>query len=214
MKYININRFFLAVLALSVMLSSFLAYADNTKEDISETVLRLHVIANSDSAADQALKLKVRDRILAESGEIFKETQSRKEAVSKAKEYSSVITAAARDEILKNGCDYDVRIETGNFSFPQKRYGQIFLPAGNYDAVRVIIGSGEGENWWCVMFPPLCFTQGTVKLSEESKAYLKAGLSEGEYSFITDSSNEADIELRFKILEILSALKEKGWAQR
>jgi len=213
MKYININRLFLSVLFISVLLSSFLAYADNTKSDVAESIIRLHVIANSDSDSDQTLKLKVRDRILSEAEHLFNEVDSPEEAIEKVLENSKAITDIARDEILKNNFSYDVRIETGTFPFPQKRYGNLFLPAGNYNAVRIIIGSGEGKNWWCVMFPPLCFTNGTIKLSDDSDSYLKSELTEGEYRLLTDNMAESDIELRFKILEIFSSLTKKDSEQ-
>lgn len=204
-KYINQNRLIIIILTFSVMFSSLAAAAKNAKEDIAQSVVRLHVIASSDSEADQALKLKVRDRILSESAEIFKNAEGPKEALKKANEESERLRLAAEEVISENGYDYKVQVETGEFLFPLKNYGEIMLPAGRYNAVRIVIGEGQGKNWWCVMFPPLCLAKGTVKLSEDSDAYLKSHLTKGEYDLIK-SSSEPTVEIRFKLVEILKKL--------
>ncbi len=206
MKYINPNRFVLSVLFFSVVLSSVMAFADNSKSNISDNVLRLHVIANSNSPEDQSLKLKVRDRIISDANSLFVKAENKEDALLSAKEHLSFLEGSVLDELRRNGSAYDARVEIGSFDFPPKKYGKILLPAGNYNAVRVVIGEGAGKNWWCVMFPPLCFTKGTVELSENCDAYLKSHLSKGEYSLITESA--PDIELRFKTLDILKSLFE------
>lgn len=201
MKYINKNRFIITILVFSIFLSSLVAFANNAKENISDSVVRLHVIANSDSAFDQSLKLKVRDRILLEASEIFKNSSGPTEALEKANSKSEQLRLVAKEVLKENECNLDVKIETGTFSFPAKNYGEIMLPAGNYNALRIIIGEGKGKNWWCVMFPPLCLAKGTVKLSETSDAYLKTRLSDSEYALITCSENPK-VEIRFKLLEL------------
>ena len=205
MKYINQNRLIITILIFSIVFSSLLAYADNAKVNIADSVVRLHVIANSDSDFDQSLKLKVRDRLLKEGSEIFKASKTPEEALEKAKSHKEHLICAAKEVLKENGCDLNVKIETGTFSFPAKNYGEIMLPAGRYNAVRVVIGEGKGQNWWCVMFPPLCLAKGTVKLSESSDAYLKSKLTENEYDLIK-TSDKPQVEIRFKLLELLTKL--------
>lgn len=207
MNYINPKKFYFAVLFLSVFISSILAYTDNAKKNISDSVLRLHIIANSDSEYDQSLKLKVRDRIISDAGELFSNTKSPEDTAFEVKNHLELLENSARDELLKNNSFSDVNIEVGNFFFPQKRYGGLFLPAGNYNAVRVLIGEGKGKNWWCVMFPPLCFTRGVVEIPDDSDAYLKDTLTDGEYSLITDKTMP-EVELRFKILDLFSSRRK------
>lgn len=125
-------------------------------EDISNRVLRLHVLANSDSEQDQALKLKVRDRILAESAGMLDSISNLKEAESAVKSRIPQLKAAAADEIKKQGYDYPVEVELTNMYFTTREYDEVTLPAGNYEALRVTIGKAEGHNWWCVIFPPMC----------------------------------------------------------
>lgn len=127
-----------------------LAYTPNN-------LIRLHVIANSDTATDQALKLKVRDRILAETRPLLEKVSGTEEAARILKASLPRLQAAAQDELRRHGSTYPVQVEMGRFSFPTRAYGTKILPAGEYEAVRVVIGRGNGRNWWCVIFPPLCF---------------------------------------------------------
>lgn len=205
MNYINKNRLIITILTFSIIISSLLAFADNAKSNIKDSVIRLHVIANSDSEPDQSLKLKVRDRILRETSEIFKTANTPSEALEKASAKGEHLRLLAKEVLKENGCNFDVKIQTGTFSFPLKNYGEIILPAGNYDALRIVIGEGKGKNWWCVMFPPLCLAKGTVKLTEESDAYLKTHLTKGEYDLIK-CSDTPRVEIRFKLLDLLSKL--------
>ena len=175
--------------------------------DLSESVVRLHILANSDSAADQALKLAVRDRILSEASYIFENTQDPKAALSAADQNSQLIRGIAEDEIRRQGYSYTASVKVGQFAFPTKVYGDIMLPAGKYNAVRIEIGSGSGKNWWCVMYPPLCFTDGVVSVSDENRQKLKDSLTADEYSLITGKSDRAiPVEIRFKIVEIFQNL--------
>lgn len=201
MNYINKNRLIITVLIFSVVFSSLAAAAKTAKENIADSVVRLHVIANSNSAVDQSLKLKVRDRILSEAADIFQSADLPSEALKTAEAESERLRHAAMSVLKENGCDLDVRIETGTFAFPARNYGEIMLPAGCYNALRVVIGEGMGKNWWCVMFPPLCLAKGTVKLSDEADAYLKTNLSKSEYALIK-STAEPEVEIRFKLLEL------------
>ena len=125
------------------------SYAQNISTDIANNVFRLHVLANSDSEEDQNLKYKVRDSLLKYMREICGNCKNKQEAIS--------LVEKNKDTIRSEGYSYDVNINIGNFEFPTKDYGDISLPAGYYDALRVEIGEAKGQNWWCVMFPPLCF---------------------------------------------------------
>jgi stage II sporulation protein R len=120
-------------------------------------VMRLHVVANSDSEEDQALKMKVRDAVLAELSPVVEGTTSAQEALARAREALPRIEAAAAKVIRDQGASYPVRVELGRTSFPAKAYGSVYLPAGEYMALRVLLGDAEGANWWCVWVPYMCF---------------------------------------------------------
>ena len=180
------------------------SYAQNVSTDIANSVFRLHVIANSDSKEDQELKFKVRDCLLNYMKEICGSCEDKAEAISLVKEHQDEFNAIAKQTILDDGYSYDVKINIGNFEFPTKDYGDISLPAGFYDALRVEIGDAKGQNWWCVMFPPLCFvdvTSGVVP--EDSKEQLEDNLSEEEYALVSEDF-DFKIQFKFKILEFFN----------
>lgn len=160
-------------------------------------ILRLHVIANSNSPQDQALKLKVRDRIL----EVFKtlDFSDAVEAEQQAICHSSLLREAALDVVDAEGYDFDVTVNCGVYPFPQKSYGNITLPKGNYNAVRVVIGEGKGNNWWCVMYPPLCFIDEAVRFDDKSLS----ALSEETRRLITE---KPQINVEFKIAELIKKI--------
>ncbi len=128
----------------------------------AENILRFHVIANSNTAQDQALKLKVRDAVGCKISELANLSESAEETAEIVSQHSDEIIETAKDCIKNEGYEYSVRIEIGEFYFPTKHYTKMSLPAGDYEAVRIIIGEGLGENWWCVLFPPLCFSNGSA----------------------------------------------------
>lgn len=122
-------------------------------------IVRLHILANSDSAEDQALKLKVRDEILNSVNKKSESSENNEKNIEElVKQNKNKFLKIARDTIRKNGYDYDVCAVTGVFDFPARQYGNLYFPKGRYNALKIIIGSGKGHNWWCVMYPPLCFT--------------------------------------------------------
>ncbi|QGU00546.1 Stage II sporulation protein required for processing of pro-sigma-E (SpoIIR) [Candidatus Syntrophocurvum alkaliphilum] len=131
--------------------------------DIGNNVLRLHVLANSDNPSDQILKLAVKDKIVELMNDEFKYIDDVEDAKTLAEKRIPQIKETAEKTIVANGYDYSVEIEVGKHNFPDRSYGNIVLPQGEYEAVRVIIGSGEGKNWWCVLFPPLCLVSATDK---------------------------------------------------
>lgn len=160
-------------------------------DDIEERVFRLHILANSDSEADQSLKLKVRDGLLEYSEEIFNGCTSKGEAIASAKENIDAIQTEAERIVKECGYDYDVKVEVTNASFDTRVYENFTLPAGNYDALRVIIGKGEGHNWWCVMYPQLC-------ISASSAEDFKEELPDGESDMIEGDG----YEIRFGIVDL------------
>ena len=180
------------------------SYAQNISTDISNSVFRLHVIANSDSEEDQNLKYKVRDTLLKHMKELCCGCKNKDEAIKIVKEHLEEFKQIALQTIKDNGYSYNININIGNFEFPTKEYGDISLPAGFYDALKVEIGEAKGQNWWCVMFPPLCFidvTSGVVP--EESKKQLENDLSEEEFALVSEDS-DIKIQFKFKILEFFN----------
>lgn len=204
------KRFILvsALLIIYVCISA-VSYTHAVTTDIADSVFRLHVIANSDSDEDQNLKYIVRDKVIEYMSSISQNASSKEEVIKIAKANLDKIQAIASQTIRDNGYTYSVNVEVGNFSFPSKRYGDITLPPGYYDALRIKIGKAEGQNWWCVMFPPLCFvdvTSGVVP--DESKEIMKENLSKEEFDLISKNSNE--VKVKFKIVEVLQNFTISG----
>lgn len=196
----------LIFLLLIYILISAMSYVNAISTDISNSVFRLHVIANSDSCEDQNLKYLVRDNILSYMNEICKDATSKEEAIKIANDNLDIFKEIAKQTVIDNGYNYDVNVEIGNFSFPTKTYGDISLPSGFYDALRIKIGEANGQNWWCVMFPPLCFVDVSSGIvPEDSKETMKSELSDEEFSLI--SSNDSDIKFKFKLVEMLQNAK-------
>lgn len=182
-------------------------YVSAVSNNLSEAVFRLHVLANSDSAEDQALKLKVRDSLLNYMNDICSNCTTKEEAISLANENKKNFQQIAEQTISENGYNYPVKINIDNFYFPTKNYGDITLPAGFYDALHVEIGEAKGKNWWCVMFPSLCFIDVSSGIVDDSaKENLEKNLEEESYSIISDKNN-SEIKLKFKLIELFA---EKG----
>ena len=210
LKFINfgfIKRFLIVLILFSFFIFiSAASYVNAVSEDIAQSVFRLHVIANSDSKEDQDLKYKVRDKVLEYMNEISMDCSSKEEVILLAEEHKEEFKKIAEDVIKENGYDYTVNISIGNFDFPTKTYGDISLPAGEYDALRIEIGEAKGQNWWCVMFPPLCFvdvTSGVVL--DESKEVMKENLNDEEYNLISDKES-SDIQFKFSLIEFFKGI--------
>ena len=186
-----------------------LNFSMDVNSSLSQGIVRLHVIANSDSDGDQLIKLKVRDAILKQANAEF---TKKSEVATQLDSYKQI----AESVIRECGCDYAVDVQYGNFKFPTKHYDNISLPAGNYDAVRVIIGDGKGQNWWCVLFPPLCFVDGTTDDSDAAKK-MRSMLSNSEYDIITAKSKDVSVpvNIKFKIVEVYGKLsgRDKVYAK-
>ena len=189
----------LILLFLYIFVCAF-SYVNAVSSDIANSVFRLHVIANSDEKEDQELKLKVRDNVLSYMNKICENTTSKEDAILIANKHIDEFKEIALNTIHENGYDYSVNIRIGNFSFPTKTYGDISLPAGYYDALRIEIGEANGQNWWCVMFPPLCFVDVSSGIvPDESKQTMKSDLSDEEFSLISDNE-DSNIKFKFKLI--------------
>lgn len=208
------NKLKLVEIALLVGLAAFLAsggLALRAQTQLAERVVRLHVLANSDGEEDQELKLLVRDRVLARATELLTQAGNRAEAESLLRRELPELEALAARELRANGCDYPVTAELTDTEFPTREYDGFTLPAGEYLALRVVIGEGAGRNWWCVVFPPLC----TAASAEVPAAALAAGLTEDQVGLITEE--DRGYVLKFKTVEwweqFRSQLAEKGFAK-
>ena len=215
MKKFKYNLYFKRCLIILFLLTLFIyisaiSYVHAVSNDISESVFRLHVIANSDSVEDQNLKYKVRDNVINYMNSLCSSAASKEEAIKLAKEHTDEFYNIAKQTVIDNGYSYDIKINIGNFDFPTKQYGDISLPAGSYDALRIEIGKANGQNWWCVMFPPLCFVDVSSGIvPEESKETIKKSLSnEEEYVLINEDKN-TDIKFKFILIEIFQNVKIK-----
>lgn len=174
-------------------------------EEVKDTLIRFHVIANSDTDKDQELKLKVRDKVIEYLYPYLKDSNSLDESRKIIKEQERNIRDIADKVILDNGYSYSVKTELSHENFPEKSYGNIILPQGNYEAFRIIIGNGKGQNWWCVMFPPLCFidiTKGKVE-EDESRKELDEQIEKEK-----ESHEEEDEEpvIGFKLFEFIKSI--------
>ncbi len=163
-------------------------------ESISEKILRLHIIANSDSKEDQELKLKIRDKILSEYGEQLSIKNNIEEAQREIVRNIDKIKLTAQNEVCKNGFDYKINTEVINMYFGPRQYSNITLPSGFYDALRITIGEGKGKNWWCVMFPPICLA------ATEEKSDLQDILTPSEMDLVT---NNQEYSFKLKMVDII-----------
>ncbi|MBR2108971.1 MAG: stage II sporulation protein R [Ruminococcus sp.] len=175
--------------ALCIMFSLIPFSAECT--DISNEVFRLHILANSDSKADQELKLKVRDKVLKYTENLYKNADSLIKAETLTDDNLQSIANVAAREVKRNGYSYPVKAEIKKMYFNTRHYGKITMPSGMYNALRITIGSGEGHNWWCVMYPSMC-----VGVSTDYNA-LKSKTTDNQYSIMTDEG----YEIKFKIVE-------------
>lgn len=181
----------IAALVISILSGFVMA---NDQKELSEKLIRLHVVANSDSEKDQNLKLDVRDQILSELAIILNGVTDRDIAETLIEENLSLLEESCVEEITKQGYDYSVKAAITVESFPTREYETFSLPAGDYVSLRVIIGTGEGHNWWCVVFPPICTTAATESDLEVMN------LTDDEISLITEDSTGYII--KFKAIEL------------
>ena len=176
-------------------------WALNTQRDLADRVVRLHVLANSDTEEDQALKLLVRDAVLERATEILEQSEDRKSAEALLRESLPELETIAEETVRANGYSYAVTAELEDTSFPTKEYDGFSLPAGEYLALRILIGEGAGQNWWCVVFPPLC----TAASADVPETALAAGFTEDQVGLMTEE--DSGYVLKFKAVEWWEQLK-------
>lgn len=186
------------VITCAALLAGFLPI--HGEGEIYDTVVRLHVIANSDSEEDQTLKLKVRDRIIEVVDPAVRNCRSQSEAIAAIGGIMGDIQAAAEDVIEAEGFDYSVSVVITEEQYPTKNYESCAFPEGEYVSLQVKIGESEGENWWCCLFPPLCLSAATDEKSNED-AFISVGLTDEQYKIITETKSPK-YRVRFKILEV------------
>lgn len=191
-------RISIAVGIVTAVIFSICSFA-KTSEEIRSDVLRLHVIANSDSSVDQNLKLRLRDYILEEGEDIFDGSVNVENAVEKIVPKLSELEKSAETFVKNAGFDYDVKITLSNEYFTTRTYESVTLPAGKYLALRVVIGSGEGHNWWCVMFPPMCVP------AADKKDEIENVFTDKEIKLV---ESKPKYEPRFKVVEIYEQIRE------
>lgn len=175
-----------------IMAVSVQCFADGVDSELRNNLVRLHIVANSNSEADQRIKLKIRDKILENV------SLSDKNFLKKAEQI-------ANDEL--SSFNYSAKAQYGDFYFPNKKYKNITLPCGKYRGVKIILGEGRGENWWCVLYPPVCVSQDSIEMDKKSKNLLKEELNDDVYDIITKSDQK--IIVKFKIVEAFNYISKK-----
>lgn len=179
-------------------------YAEEIISGISMKVVRFHVLANSDGAADQELKLAVRDRVLEEFGEKLENCESKAETLALLENSKEEIRRIAADEVTAQGYAYPVRVSVIREDFPEKQYGQLVFPAGVYDSLRIEIGQGAGHNWWCVLYPQMCYVDAAFsEPTEEGHYRLSQTLNEEEYTVVSAMESQKTMpKFKLKIVEL------------
>ncbi len=222
----------ISILSIILIITSIGVYAKNYNspietvykyDDVKNSLIRFHVLANSDNEEDQNLKLKVKDEVISYLYSYLKDSKSLEESRKVLMEQEDYVKEIANKVIKENGFNYSVKTELGYENFPEKSYGNIVLPQGEYEAFRIIIGNGKGHNWWCVMFPPLCFTDVTKgqveeekskeeldKVIEEKKEILKKDSKINDKKTNEEEKDSDEIKIKFKVVEIFKDIvKEK-----
>ena len=189
----NPNRKQTLLLLSALLMFLFLSNIQCTREIDTNSLIRIHVLASSNSDTDQQLKLKVKDDVIRYLQPALKQSDSLTESRRIILSSLPQIEQTALQTLQQNGCKDTVTLQYGYFDFPVKYYGSFSLPAGNYEALRILIGEGKGRNWWCVLFPPLCFTDSNVS-------------SSGKY---TDQTPDTHIQFKLKSIEWLKSLQNK-----
>ena len=198
---------FVCIISLTVMLIGIIPV--HGEEKIYDDVLRLHVIANSDSEEDQALKLKVRDAVLESVAAMLDHCEGFDDALSVISQQKSIdtITRVAQNTVEREGYDYTVTVTVGEERYPRKSYESLCFPSGTYTSLRVEIGESVGQNWWCVLFPRLCL--GAASSGGNEDCFIQAGFTPEQYKTVTQT-DEPRYEVKFKLLEIIDSLTGNG----
>lgn len=197
MKNIKLCLLILFLYIIYIMLSAY-SYSSFVSDDISNNIVRLHIVANSNSAEDQYLKLKIRDEILEYFSHILDSKEkpySKNEILEIASSHKEEISDIVNNTVLENGYNYTCSVNIEKIQFPSKTYGTISLPCGKYDAINIKLGKSKGENWWCIMYPDLCIDY------EENSEILDVLDPESYYVI---SSEKKEYKIKFKILEMFN----------
>lgn len=210
-RYIKKNGSRLLLIFICTLLSTVLiefavlkAKEERLKKGISESVFRFHVIANSDSENDQQIKLKVKEEVLNYINESIKNADNLKDAEKYLKDEKENIEKVANRVLAENNFEYEAEALIVHEIFPKRTYGDITMPAGEYDAFKIVLGEGSGQNFWCVLYPPLCYVDASLcEVSEETKNDFENILSDEEYEIIL---NDGRLEPDFKILEVIDSV--------
>ncbi len=189
-----------AVLIVSTA-ASFLPSGDDFL--LYDNVIRLHILANSDSEADQSLKLYVRDSVLNKVDSIIANAKDKTEAEARLKDTLSDIKDAAADAVREYGSDECVTVTLTEEKYPRRSYGIATLPSGEYTSLRIMLGEAEGANWWCVLFPRMCTAPAVSSKTEED--FIEVGFTPSQYRIITESDNTRYV-IKLRILEIIEEL--------
>lgn len=197
------SRFSVAIIVLLICLMALSFLPVHGERAVYDTVVRLHVLANSDTEEDQALKLKVRDAILEVSAPMVEDCTTQAEAMEILNAHLTDLEAAATEVIAAEGYDYPVTVLLGEEDYPTRTYESCAFPAGTYVSLRICIGEAEGQNWWCCLFPPLCLSAATATSEKDNEdAFIQVGLTKDQYGIITETG-KTKYKVRFKILEVL-----------
>lgn len=199
------KRLLIVMLTLCSVLLFIGLFPVHGEGEIYNTVVRLHVLANSDSEEDQALKLRVRDAVLAVTTPLLADCKTQKEARELIEAHADAVIAAAEGVIREAGREDRVTVLLDTEAYPERDYDSFCFPAGEYLSVRVCIGDAEGKNWWCCVFPPLCLGTSTVSYADAEDAFISVGLTPDQYKIITETDKPV-YKVRFKILELLQGI--------
>ena len=195
------KRFCVAIVILLVVMMAVSFLPVHGEQEVYDTVVRLHVLANSDSEEDQALKMEVRDTLLEAAAPYLEGCTTQEEAVQSLTLHLSDLEAVATETVTAEGYDYPVTVLLGEEDYPTRTYESCAFPAGSYVSLRVCIGEAEGQNWWCCLFPPLCLSAASAK-SDNEDAFIQVGLTKDQYGIITETG-KTKYKVRFKILEVI-----------
>ena len=205
MKKINKKICFgaLATVLTVALLAASLTYLPvHGEERIYDAVIRLHVLANSDSEQDQALKLKVRDAVLATVNEQMGDCTDRAQAQARLEQLIPTLIRTAEQVVAEEGGSQRVQVTLTREQYPTRNYESFCFPAGDYLSLRVMLGEAQGQNFWCVLFPPLCMSAASVGRAQAEEEFISVGLTKDQYGIITQSGS-GKYKLRFRILELL-----------
>lgn len=178
------------------------------EEAVYDNVIRLHVLANSDSEEDQALKLQVRDAVLALCAPTLGQCGSREEATQTVISLKDEIQNTAEETLRAAGCNDTVTVTLSEEGYPEKQYESLCFPSGTYLSLRICIGEAEGQNWWCVLFPPICMSAATASKEDAEEAFVAVGFTPEQYRIITET-DEVTYKIKFKFLEFFESVFAK-----